>query len=608
MAKHTKAHPQRRPSATDSARASLPPARPFAPPSPAQETRPAAREPSELAGQSDGAAQAGHSFSQIAPSWGGRPASQGAGLPEQLRGGVEALSGVSMGDVSVRYNSSAPARLHALAYAQGTQIQVGPGQERHLAHEAWHVAQQKQGRVRSAARVGSLRVNADPALEREAQVMGQRAARGAPGPAAAGAPPARAAGPGRAAGDLPVQPMFGDWVSTLGYPLLGALAAGGAAYLGDFSALPTLAIGAVGAAATALATRGGGQAQTPPQATPQAQDPSGQTGQAQAQSPDARPDADDAKLYGPASEQLRQRQKRGNANVSAELGYLDQVKGNLADLQTKVSTLENATSLYEPISAFLLKRSILLTSQGNDTSADAIKAVIENGRGACNSYYSGLPKVRKAYDAQLQGLQDEEILTKRQLSRYGQGSDASKAKLAKGYQAILDKLDQQEDAIQQAYNFFSGSDFAECLADINTIARARLRVKAEQTPDRPSKAKGKGAQEPEEEPEEKAIALPQKLADDTSGLTIKIMNKDADSDDVLTGAEANKVKEFISLDGTKVNHRLRDTMNDHFGKFEHVNHSTIRISQRRRLEFDYEVKKGEIQIRIVKIGDPTYAH
>ena len=69
------------------------------------------------------------------------------GLPDNLKAGVEKLSGFSMGDVKVYYNSNKPAQLKAFAYAQGTNIHVGQGQERHLPHEAWHVVQQKQGRV-----------------------------------------------------------------------------------------------------------------------------------------------------------------------------------------------------------------------------------------------------------------------------------------------------------------------------------------------------------------------------------------------------------------------------------------------------------------------------
>src|SRR4051812_16037693 len=44
----------------------------------------------------------------------------GTGLPDNLKAGVEALSGYSMDDVRVHYNSDKPAQLNALAYAQGT--------------------------------------------------------------------------------------------------------------------------------------------------------------------------------------------------------------------------------------------------------------------------------------------------------------------------------------------------------------------------------------------------------------------------------------------------------------------------------------------------------
>jgi len=74
-------------------------------------------------------------------------------MPAPLKAGLEQLSGLDMSDVQVQYNSPKPAEIHALAYAQGNQIHVGPGQERHLPHEAWHVVQQKQGRVRPSTEV-----------------------------------------------------------------------------------------------------------------------------------------------------------------------------------------------------------------------------------------------------------------------------------------------------------------------------------------------------------------------------------------------------------------------------------------------------------------------
>ena len=108
------------------------------------------------------------------PPWAPRP--NRTGLPDRLKAGVEALSGVSMDDVRVHRNSSEPARLEAHAYAQGSDIHLGPGQEQHLPHEAWHVVQQKQGRVRVTKEVrGDIAINDDPGLEAEAQAMGSRA-------------------------------------------------------------------------------------------------------------------------------------------------------------------------------------------------------------------------------------------------------------------------------------------------------------------------------------------------------------------------------------------------------------------------------------------------
>ena len=75
---------------------------------------------------------------------------------------------MSFADVRVHYNSSKPGEVGALAYTQGSQIYVGPGQEQHLPHELGHVVQQKEGRVRATTIVNGYQVNDDPVLEREA--------------------------------------------------------------------------------------------------------------------------------------------------------------------------------------------------------------------------------------------------------------------------------------------------------------------------------------------------------------------------------------------------------------------------------------------------------
>ncbi len=99
------------------------------------------------------------------------------GLPGGLKAGVEHLSGFAMDDVRVHYNSPRPETMQAHAFAQGTDIHVAPGQERHLPHEAWHVVQQKQGRVKPTLQLKGLAINDDAGLEREADVMGSAALR-----------------------------------------------------------------------------------------------------------------------------------------------------------------------------------------------------------------------------------------------------------------------------------------------------------------------------------------------------------------------------------------------------------------------------------------------
>jgi hypothetical protein len=98
------------------------------------------------------------------------------GLPNRLKAGVESLSGLSMDGVKVHYNSPQPAQLNAYAYAQGSDIHLAPGQEQHLPHEAWHVVQQLQGRVQPTLQAKGVSINDNDGLEREADLMGSKAA------------------------------------------------------------------------------------------------------------------------------------------------------------------------------------------------------------------------------------------------------------------------------------------------------------------------------------------------------------------------------------------------------------------------------------------------
>ncbi len=97
------------------------------------------------------------------------------GLPDNLKSGIENLSGVDISDTKVHYNSSDPEKVGAHAYAQGKDIHVASGQEKHVAHEAWHIVQQKQGRVKPTKNVNGVPINDNAGLEKEADVMGEKA-------------------------------------------------------------------------------------------------------------------------------------------------------------------------------------------------------------------------------------------------------------------------------------------------------------------------------------------------------------------------------------------------------------------------------------------------
>lgn len=115
------------------------------------------------------------------------PGPNRTGLPDQLKSGIESLSGMRMDHVNVHYNSSQPAQLQAHAYAQGSEIHIAPGQERHLPHEAWHVVQQAQGRVTPTVQTKTGPLNDDSELEQKADRMGEQAMQAGVGSQAAAA-------------------------------------------------------------------------------------------------------------------------------------------------------------------------------------------------------------------------------------------------------------------------------------------------------------------------------------------------------------------------------------------------------------------------------------
>lgn len=115
------------------------------------------------------------------------PAStSGQPMPEAVQQKMESAFSADFSDVRIHAGSARAVALGALAYTQGSDIHVAPGRwapetmpgQELLGHELAHVQQQREGRVRATAQMKGVALNDDPALEREADVMGARAARG----------------------------------------------------------------------------------------------------------------------------------------------------------------------------------------------------------------------------------------------------------------------------------------------------------------------------------------------------------------------------------------------------------------------------------------------
>ena len=97
------------------------------------------------------------------------------GMTGKLNSGVESISGVSMDDTKVDRDSPKSAPVQALTYTQATDLYGGPGQEKHLPHDARYVAQHKQGRVRPTVQLTGNQVKDGKSLEHEASQNGRKA-------------------------------------------------------------------------------------------------------------------------------------------------------------------------------------------------------------------------------------------------------------------------------------------------------------------------------------------------------------------------------------------------------------------------------------------------
>ncbi len=115
----------------------------------------------------------------------------GARLPEAVQAKMERALGADFSSVRV-HEGAYVARAGAQAWTRGSDVHFAPGRydphgragQELLGHELAHVVQQAQGRVAPVAQGKGLAVNADAALEQEADRLGAEAARCEEPPAA----------------------------------------------------------------------------------------------------------------------------------------------------------------------------------------------------------------------------------------------------------------------------------------------------------------------------------------------------------------------------------------------------------------------------------------
>jgi Domain of unknown function (DUF4157) len=141
----------------------------------------------------------------VAASGGGSP------MPVAVQAKMEHAFGVDFSGVRIHEGPQARA-VGALAYTQGTDIHMAPGQydphgqrgQELLGHELAHVVQQAHGRVEATTQAKGVDINDDPGLEHEADVMGARAARGERIAGAPAGQPLRIGGAGSGAGSAAI--------------------------------------------------------------------------------------------------------------------------------------------------------------------------------------------------------------------------------------------------------------------------------------------------------------------------------------------------------------------------------------------------------------------
>ncbi len=115
------------------------------------------------------------------------PPTQQKALPNPLQSNIETSLGQDFSNVGIHTNSQKAVQMNARAYTQGENVHFAPGEfnpnsskgQNLIGHEFTHVAQQRAGVVKPTKVLQKgVSINDNQSLEREADTMGSKAAKG----------------------------------------------------------------------------------------------------------------------------------------------------------------------------------------------------------------------------------------------------------------------------------------------------------------------------------------------------------------------------------------------------------------------------------------------
>ncbi len=321
------------------------------------------------------------------------------------------------------------ASIGALAFTQGTNIHFAPGQydpnsesgQSLLGHELTHVVQQSEGRVKADAQAKGLPVNAEPGLEREADEMGAKAARGEPARDVSGSTGRRPI----SGSDAPMQATWGSLMKQILATTSMAAVSGTGAFLMGMAA-PGIALVAIGGGGIGyLATRssGGPKNDNEPEGVSDDEHEPLVTTENDNESDDveeeeiSKTDQEDADAFGTTSHELRTKLKRGPKKYDEHIHHLRDV---LAPTMKKLAEIAKS-----------------------DKSGEAAEA--------WQAWNAAVTELIPQYTELCSG--HGRVATKKQVT-----DTRERAKLTRDYRQVLKQVEAYESTLDKAYKKLAGKE------------------------------------------------------------------------------------------------------------------------------------------------------